>query len=77
MTSNLFNFDNVEEHKDVTVMKCNLSIGFCWWDEYGERHDEDGFIMPEMQLIKANVQVLTNENGERSAGWECVMGNIT
>ena len=68
MIENLYEFDNVEEHKGVPIMVCNLTKGFCWWDENGERHDEDGFHFPEMKLVKANVQILHGK--ERSAGWQ-------
>lgn len=69
MIENLFRFETSEEHKNVTVCVCDLSKGFCWWDENGERHDEDGFRFPEMKLIKADVQILSNGT-ERSAGWQ-------
>ena len=68
MIENLFRFETAEEHKNVTVCVCDLSKGFCWWDENGERHDEDGFHFPEMKLVKANVQILHGK--ERSAGWQ-------
>ena len=67
MIENFREHDTAEVHRNVTVCVCDLSNGFCWWDENGERHDEDGFRFPEMQLIKANVQVLYGK--ERSAAW--------
>ena len=68
MIENLKQYERSEEHKNVTVCVCDLSKGFCWWDENGERHDEDGFRMPELKMIKANVQVLYGK--ERSAAWQ-------
>lgn len=70
MIDNLYEL--AEEHKNVTVCVCDLSKGFCWWDENGERHDEDGFRFPEMKLIKADVQVLYGK--ERSAAWRTYQG---
>ena len=71
MIENLYEFDNVEEHKGVPIMVCNLTKGFCWWDENGERHDEDGFVMPEMKLFKGDVEEFFN-GSERSAGWQAM-----
>ena len=68
MIENMKRFERAEEHENVTVCVCDLSKGFCWWDENGERHDEDGFRFPELKMIKANVQVLTGK--ERSAAWQ-------
>ena len=67
MIENLKQFERSEEHKNVTVCVCDLSQGFCWWDENGERHDEDGFHFPELKMIKADVQIFTGK--ERSAAW--------
>lgn len=61
-------YNKSKVHQDVSIMVCNLTNGFCWWDEDGTRHDEDGFVMPEMKLMKGDVQILTN-GSERSAGW--------
>lgn len=66
MIENFREYDTAEVHRNVTVCVCDLSQGFCWWDEHGERHDEDGFHFPEMKMIKANVQVLKG----RSAAWQ-------
>ena len=68
MIDNLKQYERSEEHKNVTVCVCDLSQGFCWWDENGERHDEDGFHFPELKMIKADVQILTGK--ERSAAWQ-------
>lgn len=68
MIENLKQFERSEEHKNVTVCVCDLSQGFCWWDENGERNDEDGFHFPELKMIKADVQILTGK--ERSAAWQ-------
>ena len=68
MIENMKRFERAEDHENVTVCVCDLSKGFCWWDENGERHDEDGFRMPEMKLFKGDVQELFNGT-ERSAGW--------
>ena len=43
-------------------------VEYSWWDENGERHDEDGFTMPEMKLFKGDVEEFFN-GSERSAGW--------
>lgn len=61
-------YDKANVHQDVSIMVCNLTQGFCWWDENGERHDEDGFTMPEMKLFKGDVEEFYN-GSERSAGW--------
>ena len=61
-------YDKSKVHQDVSIMVCNLTKGFCWWDENGERHDEDGFTMPEMKLFKGDVEEFYN-GSERSAGW--------
>lgn len=71
MIENLRRFEKAEDHKNVTVCVCDLSVGFCWWDENGIRHDEDGFRFPELKMIKADVQVLSNGK-ERSAGWRSI-----
>lgn len=68
MIENMKRFERAEEHENVTVCVCDLSQGFCWWDENGERHDEDGFRFPELKMIKANVQILHGK--ERSAAWQ-------
>ena len=68
MIENLYEFDTVEEHKDVWVMTCDMSNGFAWFRD-GERIDEDGFRFPEVTIRKANVQILTNGK-ERSAAWQ-------
>lgn len=70
MIENLKRCDQEEVHKNVTVCVCDLSKGFCWWDEHGIRHDEDGFRFPELQMIKADVQILTGT--ERSAAWQAI-----
>ena len=49
-------YDKAKVHQDVSIMVCNLTAGFCWWDENGERHDEDGFTMPEMKLFNGDVE---------------------
>ena len=70
MIENLKRFDQEEVHRNVTVCVCDLSQGFCWWDEHGIRHDEDGFRFPELQMIKADVQILHGK--ERSAAWQAI-----
>ena len=54
-------YDKAITHQDVSIMVCNLTHN-------GERHDEDGFTMPEMKLFKGDVEEFYN-GSERSAGW--------
>ena len=58
-----------DTHEDVTIMTVDGVRGFAWYDEAGTRHDEDGFTLPKVRMIKGTVQILVKRNGERSAGW--------
>jgi hypothetical protein len=56
-------------HEDVTIITADGVRGFMWYDEKGQQHQEDGFVFPDVRIVKGTVQELLSQDGERSAAW--------
>lgn len=61
-------YHEIATHENVTILTADGVRGFAWFDENGY-HKEDGFVFPEIRMVKGTVQELVSENGERSAAW--------
>ena len=66
---NLTEYIETGVHENVTIITADGMRGFMWYDEQGKQHQEDGFVFPDVRIIKGTVQELLSQDGERSAAW--------